>query len=281
MSEEKFENEENLNEESVNEENLNEDFSAAEANDAPIVQETGENDEHRDFSESPVSIDVPKKSNKSAMIVIAVVAVLVVAVLALVGVNFVKNSNKYNEMGYINISGRTLDEVATASGKTLEEFKTEYKLPEDMKGNTEESAAYYMIPAEKMAEMNGITFDQLKEMLGLADNAELTGDMPWGKVEGEATLKAYVGETNIEEFKKYYELGDEITADTKWSEIRNIVDQKALKERIAEEEKEAAETPAADAQTTDAPAADAQTGETPAADTQTTDAPAAAQTPAA
>ncbi len=276
MSEEKFENEENLNEESINEENLNEDFSAAEVNDVPIVQESGENGEYRDFAASPVNIDVPKKSNKSAIIVVAVVAVLVVAALALVGVNFVKNSNKYNKMGYINISGRTLDEVAEASGKTLEEFKTEYKLPEDMKGNTEESAAYYMIPAEKMAEMNGITFDQLKEMLGLADNAELTGDMPWGKVEGEATLKAYVGETNIEEFKEYYGLGDEITADTKWSEIRNIVDQKALDERIAEEEKEAAETPAADAQTTDAP-----TAETPAADTQTTDAPVAAQTPAA
>lgn len=274
MSEEKFENEEDKDVQEVTE-------NTAQVTDEGAAAEDGfsENSENGAPINAAVTAnyggngaaDAKKPSKAPIIAVIAIVAVLIIAAVTAVGVLFAKNSNKYNKMGYINISGRTLDEVAEASGKSLDEFKTEYGLPEDMKGNTEESAAYYMIPAEKMAEMNGITFDRLKEMLGLADNAEITGDMPWGEVEGSATLKSYVGEDNVEEFKKYYELGDDITADTLWSEIRNVVDQKALDERIAEEnaekdaETETAETPAADAQTAETPVATAETAETPAA----------------
>lgn len=186
-----------------------------------------------------------KKAKKSSAIIAAIVAILVVAAIAVAGVLVAKSSNKYNKLGYINISGRTLDQVAQDADMTVDEFKAEYDLPEDMKGSTTESAAYYMIPTGTMAKMNGIEFSQLKEMLGLTDNDEITENTPWGEAEGEALLKDYVGESNIDSFKEYYELGDEITADTKWKDIRNIVDQKALDERLAQEaaEKENNEEP--------------------------------------
>ncbi|MCX7714762.1 MAG: hypothetical protein N2171_03420 [Clostridia bacterium] len=189
------------------------------------------------------------KNNALPRILAAVLVVLIIAAIVITGILFsagdiFKRGNKYNKMGYINISGRTLAEVAQSSGKTLDEFIAEYSLPTDMPGDTTESAAYYSIPLSKMAEMNGMTVDEIKERLELPDS--VTGDTTWGEAEGEATLRAYVGEDSLEEFKEYYGFGDEITADTKWKEVRNVVDQKALEERIASEA-EASEKPEGEA----------------------------------
>ena len=146
---------------------------------------------------------------------------------------------------------------------TLDEFKDQFSLPKNMPKNTYESAAFYAMPVSKVAEVYGISFDTLKSELGLPD--EVTENDEWGKVEGEMTLRQYVGEENFDDFKTAYGFGDEVTLDTKWKEIRNIVDTKQ-KERREEQEKQLAEesaepeaTPAAE-EATDTPA------ETPAAE---------------
>lgn len=265
MSDEKFEKEENLEQENIE---TTEDVSgdaAAEVTEEAVAEPEITADAVPNIAAEIFENGEEKKAKKSSAVIAAVVAVLVVAAIVVAGVLIVKSSNKYNKLGYINISGRTLDQVAQDANMTVDEFKAEYDLPEDMKGSTTESAAYYMIPAGTMAKMNGIEFSQLKEMLGLTDNAEITEDTPWGEAEGEALLKDYVGEANVDSFKEYYELGDEITADTKWKDIRNIVDQKALDERLAQEAAEAENT----AEPTQAPKEAADTEQTAEPETAT------------
>ena len=94
----------------------------------------------------------------------------------------------------------------------------------------------------------------------------------WGVAEGETTVGSYIGEDNLDEFKKQYGFGDEVTAETKMKEIRNAMDQQSRDARIASEkaqkEAEKATDAPADATATDDAGAAADT-------TTATDAPAA------
>lgn len=139
-------------------------------------------------------------------------------------------TNPYNRMGYVDISGKTVQDIANTQGLTLEAFLKLYKLPEDMPGNTTEAAAYYTIPAGIIAEMNGLDFAALKDGLKLPEN--VTEDTPWGEAEGGITVADYIGgEDKLAEFKEKYGLGDEVTGATTWKEVRNKVDTVTKKER--------------------------------------------------
>ncbi len=215
-----------------------------------------------------------QKKPKTGLIVGIVIAAVVVAAAIILAVVFGKNLfNKYNRMGYVDVSGRTIAQIADESGYELADFLAQYDLPADMPGSTFESAAYYNIPCKKIAEMYGMDFANLKEMLKLGD--DITEDTTWGVAEGETTVGSYVGEDNLDEFKKQYGFGDEVTAETKMKEIRKAMDQQSRDARIASEkaQKEAE-------QATDAPA-DATATDAPADATATDDAGAAADTTAA
>ena len=172
---------------------------------------------------------------------IVAIVIVIIAVLAAAGYGVFKymTRNPYNDMGYNNVSGRTIKDVAEQAGyASVEEFLAEYGLPADMPEDTDESAAYYSIPARKIAEMYGMDVASLKEMLGLGD--DVTEDTPWGEAEGKATLGKYIGEENLDAFKEEYGLGEDVTADTLWSEVRNTVDKKTLE--MQQEAQKAAES---------------------------------------
>ena len=135
---------------------------------------------------------------------------------------YVDGVNPYNEMGYIDVTGKTIAELAEENKVNLSAFLSQYGLPEDMPGTTNETAAYYMMPVKTVALINGIGFDDIKEILGLGD--DITEDTPWGVAEGSATLERYVGADVLDEFKATYGFGDDVTAETKWKEVRNTVD---------------------------------------------------------
>jgi ElaB/YqjD/DUF883 family membrane-anchored ribosome-binding protein len=206
----------------------------------------------------------PKKS-KAPIIAIIVAAVIVVALCVLTAMGkFPAIYNKYNHMGYVNITGRTIADIAKDNDMELSELLEQYGLPKDMPGNTQESAAYYSMPVNTIAQMYGMDLDGLKELLGLGD--EITEDTPWGKAEGEVTLEKYIGEDGLDAFKEQYGFGDEITLETKWKEVRNTVDKESKKrydEQKAEQEKaeEETEETAAETEETDAEA-DAEAEET-------------------
>lgn len=186
------------------------------------------------------------KAKGGAGKVVAII-VVIVAILAAAGFGVFKylTRNPYNEMGYVNVSGRTVEEVATSVGMTLDEFLADYGLPADMPADTEEAAAFYNIPVSKIAEMYGMDMATIKEMLGLGD--DITENTPWGEAEGKSPLKKYVGEENLESFKAEYGLGEDVTGDTLWGEVRNIVDQKTLEKQQSEKETENAAAEGEDA----------------------------------
>lgn len=201
--------------------------------------------------EAPVYEEVVVKKSKTGLI--ATIIILVVALLAggAYAVWYTMFSNPYNRMGYVDISGKTVQDLADQMGVDVPTFLAQYELPEDMPANTTESAAYYNIPVKIMAQMFGMDYATMKETLQFPET--ITEETPWGEAEGEVKLQYYVGEENLATFKEQYGLGDEITLDTQWKEVRNIVDSAQKEARLEQEKameeaaKEAEEAPSEDA----------------------------------
>lgn len=217
---------------------------ALEAEEAAIEEPAGE----EAAIQEPEAI---KKGSKVGAIVAVAVALIVIAVAIITST---MEFNKYNKMGYVDISGQTVGDLADAQGISLEEFLEMYNLPADMPASTTESAAYYNIPVGRVAEMYGMDFETLKTTLNLG--AEVTEETAWGEAEGEVLLSDYVGAENVDSFKAQYNLGDEITGETKWKEIRNIVD---TAQKEAREASEAEAETQADAETETEAETDAET----------------------
>lgn len=231
--------------ESVVEEGMHEDM------DVSGIDEAVEPEVQYAVTESTLE-DIPVKSNKG--IILGIVIALVVALLAGVAVMglFIRKA-PYNYLGYINVSGNTIKDIADMQGIELSDFLAAYNLPSDMPATTDESAAYYMIPTGVMAEMYGMDFNTFKTILEIPDTVksvslrhklidmisdkfnietEINENTPWGITEGEMTLGAYVGDEDaIKSFKEEYGFGDEITADTQWKEVRNTIDKANLEAR--------------------------------------------------
>ena len=172
-----------------------------------------------------------KKKSKAPFIVIAILVVL--AIVAAIVVNSF-GGNKYNKLGYANPEGRTIADVSEQMGISLEKFLETYGLPADMPADTEEMASYYSMPVKIFAQMYGVDFATFKEAYGIpeettpdkADNiidkiksifggdkvVPIDENTPWGVVLDELSLANYVGEDNLDSFKEFYGLGDEVTA---------------------------------------------------------------------
>lgn len=179
----------------------------------------------------------PVKTYKTS----AIIAWVLVAILAIVDVYYYMTNifNRYNHIGYLNVSGYTLGDAAAGMGMDVETFKEMYGLPKDMRKDTYMEAAQSCIPCSVMASLNGMDFQVIKEQYNFGE--EITESSTWGEALESMQLKDYVGETNFEEFKTTYGFGDEVTLETKWGEIRKIVEKKDLAERLAEEAEEAEE----------------------------------------
>lgn len=185
-----------------------------------------------------------------------------------------KLCNKYNHMGFVDVTGNTVASISEQMGMEVSDFIETYALPTDMKGSTYEMAALYMMPAKNYAEnICGVDFATLKEIVKIPDKAEdgteLTESTPWYVVEGEIKIADYInGAENFDQFMESYEITEEIkdkgiTADSKWKDIRTIIDksQKKMREESEEADKKAASEPAeetpVETEATEAPAEEA------------------------
>lgn len=243
-------------EETVPEEGAVPDFDA---------DETVEEGREEEACDTPEMTDTPAKK-KSYAPIIALIAVLVVAVAvaAYFVISGVFGGNKYNKMGYVNVSGRTVQDIADEVGIDVKDFLSEYGLPEDMPADTTEIAAIYTMPAEVyLRTMIGIDdFDTVKTELKLPDETTPTEpktlaekikaifvkekpqpidkNTPWYIVEGEMTVETYSG-GSTEDFKEFYGLGEEVTGETKMKEIQDQINKKTaelLSEQQAAQENE-------------------------------------------
>lgn len=196
--------------------------------------------------------EIPTKSKKGVVVgvVIALVAALLIGAAVMC---FVIRKAPYNYLGYINVSGKSIGEIAELQGFDYDEFIAAYNLPSDMPKSTDEAAAYYTIPTGIMAQMYGMDFDTFKMLLEIPDTISdvslryklidmlsdkfnvgevIDENTPWGITEGEMTLGAYVGDEDaVEELKAEYELDDKITVDSRWKEVRNAIDKVNLQAR--------------------------------------------------
>lgn len=170
--------------------------------------------------ENAAELEVPKKKKSFVPFVIIAAGIVVLAAALFIG--YKMTYNPYNHMGYINVSGKTIGDIAEEYGMTLDEFLAEYGLPADMRADTEETAASYMIPISKIIANYGIDFETFAEYYGFDES--VTADTPWGEALDSMSLNDMVGEENLEEFIEEYELGDKVTGETKWGEVRRTVD---------------------------------------------------------
>ena len=285
MNENEFENVTSETEETVTEEVVEtvEENEVMEDAAEDVVEETSEQvDEDVNEEDETVEFEVgeeaiveeiitEKKKSKTPAIISAIV-IVVIALIAFIVYDAI-GGNKYNKMGYANPNGRTVADVIGELGITLDEFIANYSLPEDITPDTDEMAAYYMIPVRVFSQMYGIDYNTFKEaykipdettpsepttiigkikaLFGVYDIQPIDENTPWGVVLDELTLGNYVGEENLESFKEYYGITEEITAETKYKEIRNCVDEKEAE--LAAEAKAQEEAAANDAENVEEP----------------------------
>lgn len=185
--------------------------------------------------ENPVGYDGTFKKKKTWIKIgvgAALVLVMGVAVAQLLA--FFGFVNPY-ESDYVDVTGKTAEELAQEKGMEYDAFLKAYGLPEDMPKSTFERAVFYNIPVGVIVEKNGTlgTFDELKKDMGWGD--EITPETALGDALDVTTLSNYVGDEQLERFKSLYELSDDVTGDTFYGEVRNIVDSKEKEFREASE----------------------------------------------
>lgn len=183
--------------------------------------------------ETAVEAEVVSGNNKKTVIGVVIgIAVLVIAAIIVVFAMFGKTwFNPYNK-GHVDITGRTVGEVADMMGMEYNEFLEQYGLPSDMPKTTIESAASYMIPLSKYTEMNGMTLADLAGYMGWDES--ITEETTIGEALDKTKLSFYVGEENLATFKEEFGLGDDVTGETLWGDIRNTVELKQKEEYEAQ-----------------------------------------------
>lgn len=262
------------------EENADEEYASEtteELSDAETV--VNENVEVSEDSEIPQETEKKKSTGPIVALIIVIAAAIIIIATLLFSDSF--GGNKYNKMGYVNVSGRTVQDIADAAGIELKDFLSEYNLPEDMPGDTTEIAAIYCMPAKiYLQTMIGIDdFEVFKTELNIPDETTpnvpktfmdkiksvfvkdkiqtIDENTPWYIVEGEITVNDYSGGA-VEEFKEYYGLGDDVTGETRMKEIQDRLNEKTKELLVEQEAAQNSEAEAEDGSEEEADGSDAE-----------------------
>lgn len=137
--------------------------------------------------------------------------------------------NRYNEMDAVNVYNNTLQDVADMSETTVEEFKKQFGLPEDMPADTNETIAFDYVPLKVWAENSGTTFEEaLPELQALyKGEEELTEDTHYGDFLKNVTLADYIGDADVDAVIEQLNIVG-VTADSLYGDIRTKVERKLL-----------------------------------------------------
>lgn len=176
-------------------------------------------------AEAAESAAETKPGKKTPIIVGAALAVIIIAAVVVFAIFGKTWFNPYLK-DYVDVDGITIGELADEYGMEYEDFLAEFGLPADMPKSTFQNAAQYAIPLGTYAERYGVSVDEFKELMGLTDDDSVTEETTIGDAFDKVTVGNRVGEEQFDQFKEEYGLGDEVTKDTLWGEIRNKVDQK-------------------------------------------------------
>ena len=145
--------------------------------------------------------------------------------------------NRFNTLGYINVSGMSIADEAEEARMTMELYRETYDIPENMPDDTFMEVAYNFQSVEKIATSYEMTYEDLKEMYSFPEYIErksgekipVTKDLPWGVVCDELTIEGL--QMNLDALRKAYGFGEEVTEKTKWKEIRPDIEKKQQEKR--------------------------------------------------
>lgn len=179
-----------------------------------------------------------------------------------------KSTEKYNNLGFANVSGMTIGEICKEEGASIDSLILQYSLPGDITEDTYWDVAGYLAPVSIR-----IGLQTLKDEYNLThittdsgEKIEITDDMPFGLVYDEFALKDLVSEEQFEEFKAEYGLGEDVTLETKMKEVRSVIEKAEIEKREEEEAAEKAAEEAAESENAEAPEQSEESNEEPAAD---------------
>ena len=140
--------------------------------------------------------------------------------------------NRYNTLGYTNVSGMSIADEAEQARMTMEQYRETFNIPENMPDDTYMEVAYNFQPVKDVATSYELTYEGLKEMYSFPEYIErksgekipVTEDLPWGVVCDELTIEGL--KMDLDALRKAYGFGEEVTEKTKWKEIRPDVEKK-------------------------------------------------------
>lgn len=140
--------------------------------------------------------------------------------------------NRYNTLGYTNVSGMSIADEAEQARMTMEQYRETFNIPENMPDDTYMEVAYNFQPVKDVATSYELSYEGLKEMYSFPEYIErksgekipVTEDLPWGVVCDELTIEGL--KMDLDALRKAYGFGEEVTEKTKWKEIRPDVEKK-------------------------------------------------------
>lgn len=115
--------------------------------------------------------------------------------------------------------------MAESHNMTVEEFKAEYNLAEDVTGETEVTDIVSDMTLKNYAKLSKKEYAEFVEEMGIKD--KVTEETTWGVAESLIPSGNYLGGEEIfNQFKEYYQLDDSITMQTPWGELKAILEAK-------------------------------------------------------
>ena len=156
-------------------------------------------------------------------------------------IKVVKN-NPY-EKDYIDTTGEMIGEIADRAGYSCDEYKEMFGLPKDMPASTNSNAAQSYIPVRILIKQYGMTIEEFREEYGLGDNitedstfGDATDEMTLENMFGLSTLTDEEKSEQLTKIKETYGLSDDVTIQTKYKDVRKTIDEYIKSQREQSEE---------------------------------------------
>lgn len=163
------------------------------------------------------------------LVVVAVLALSVVAVGPKIAGN-VKNMLPQDPGPDTSI----VSGMAESLDMTVDEFKTEFALGEEVTGDTQMSELVPDMSLKNYAKLSEKEYSEFVEELGIAD--QVTEETKWSEAEPKIPFANYVGgEEAFNQIKESYGLDDSITAETPWGEVQPVLEAKQQELMAAQE----------------------------------------------
>lgn len=152
---------------------------------------------------------------------------------SLTGYQYSELTYDYDEIGnkYPDLTGLTAKEFADSLGYSYDEFLMYYRLPQDMPESLNANAAMNITPLGRVCELREESFTGLKDEMGWDDSISVS--TAYGVAMDKTSLRYAIGATYLDDFKYEMGLGDDVTADTLYGDIRAQVEQKRKEMRAA------------------------------------------------